>query len=495
MATGRLPFKGGGMISTLLAVAGERPCPPQESNPELPPPLCHLIERLLAKRPEERPPSAIAVVRTIEAIEQDDTPAVPTKQPARRRRLPRWLAAAAVLLGLLGAACFLFGPAILRYAANEGELLIVIDDPQVQAVVDQAGVTIRDRAKEREYKVRVGRHDLKSGKYVLEVTETGGDVRLFTKEFTITRGDRVSVTVTSDPKALRGAAAARAPRPADKAVSWTAKEPHLFADPAHGLTDVIDFRDLAGATPDQFRDWLATLPDGFRLALLNSRQEAEQPLLNAVAVRERKPLSVKFFPEMGRTGDQQTYKRMTGDRFEPLLVCDYARQGQPVNSQLWALRRGFGWYLWTGTLPQIREKIKERAKLGRRPTFLHGPAPAGGGAHYRAVGSGDQRRKWTAHYTLSPEELLSTIASCRDRGWRPDVLAPHEYKGQLCFMLVTVDNDDRVDWRFRMDMSLKEYQAESAKQRRQGLFPLALSTYPDRGGARYAAIWVRYRKG
>jgi hypothetical protein len=145
-------------------------------------------------------------------------------------------------------------------------------------------------------------------------------------------------------------------------------------------------------------------------------------------------------------------------------------------------------------LPFIEEKIKERAKLGRRPTFLHGPAPAGGGARYRAVGSGDQGRKWRAYYTLNPEELLSMVASCRHQGWRPDVLAPHEYKSQLRFMLVTVDNHDRVDWRFRMDMSLKEYQAESAEQKRQGLFPLALSSYRDKAGARYAAIWVRYRE-
>jgi hypothetical protein len=44
-----------------------------------------------------------------------------------------------------------------------------------------------------------------------------------------------------------------------------------------------------------------------------------------------------------------------------------------------------------------------------------------------------------------------------------------------------------------MDMSLKEYQAESAEQRRQGLFPLALISYSGKTGARYAAIWVRFR--
>jgi len=105
---------------------------------------------------------------------------------------------------------YLFGPVVVRYAANEGEVVIVIDDPQVQAVVDQTGVTIRDRAKQREYKVQPGRHDLKTGEYVLEVTEVGGDVRLFTKEFTISRGGKTSVKVTFDPKVRVDESAANA---------------------------------------------------------------------------------------------------------------------------------------------------------------------------------------------------------------------------------------------------------------------------------------------
>ena len=52
---------------------------------------------------------------------------------------------------------------------------------------------------------------------------------------------------------------------------------------------------------------------------------------------------------------------------------------------------------------------------------------------------------------------------------------------------------DRVDWRFRMDLSLQEYRTESSERKRQGLFPLALVSYRGQAAPRYAAIWVRYR--
>ena len=64
---------------------------------------------------------------------------------------------AVVLLGLLALAAYLFGPAIVRYPTDEGELVIEIDDPQVQAVVDQTGVTIHDKATDRRYVVKPGR--------------------------------------------------------------------------------------------------------------------------------------------------------------------------------------------------------------------------------------------------------------------------------------------------------------------------------------------------
>ena len=82
MATGELPFKGMDTISTLMAVATEAARPPIEINPRLPPALSDLILRLLAKKPDERPASAQAVVEALRGIEANPKEKVKLPPPA-----------------------------------------------------------------------------------------------------------------------------------------------------------------------------------------------------------------------------------------------------------------------------------------------------------------------------------------------------------------------------------------------------------------------------
>ena len=49
LCTGRLPFRGENTMSILTSLAVDTPAPPREINPEIPPRLATLIERLLAK--------------------------------------------------------------------------------------------------------------------------------------------------------------------------------------------------------------------------------------------------------------------------------------------------------------------------------------------------------------------------------------------------------------------------------------------------------------
>ena len=70
MVTGELPFQGPDTISTCLAVAHDDPMPPQERNPAVPPALAAFILRLLAKKPEDRPPSAAAVAEELASLER-----------------------------------------------------------------------------------------------------------------------------------------------------------------------------------------------------------------------------------------------------------------------------------------------------------------------------------------------------------------------------------------------------------------------------------------
>ncbi len=84
MSTGQLPFVASDTIATLMAVATEEPPPPDEVNPDVPPALADLVLDLLAKRPEDRPASAVEVIEIISRIEDDRLEPLP--EPARRRR-------------------------------------------------------------------------------------------------------------------------------------------------------------------------------------------------------------------------------------------------------------------------------------------------------------------------------------------------------------------------------------------------------------------------
>jgi WD40 repeat protein len=106
MATGRGPFQGTDAVSLLLRVAVDVPPSPASLNPKLPASLAELIERLLAKRPADRPTSAHEVAEMLRAIE---------RERAQRHSWAwrhRWLLGAAALLAAAGLALWLprWGP-------------------------------------------------------------------------------------------------------------------------------------------------------------------------------------------------------------------------------------------------------------------------------------------------------------------------------------------------------------------------------------------------
>jgi WD40 repeat protein len=110
LCTGELPFQGANALATLMAVAIERQRPAREINPEVSAALSELVERLLAKEPDERPASAQAAAEALRAIEYDQTAELPRPQAAAPRRRRAWLAAgvACALGAVLGPAAFVY---------------------------------------------------------------------------------------------------------------------------------------------------------------------------------------------------------------------------------------------------------------------------------------------------------------------------------------------------------------------------------------------------
>lgn len=72
LCTGKLPFNGEGVFDVWSAITRQTAVPVRDLNPDVPQKFARLIERLMSKSPENRPPDAINVARLIEIIENEE---------------------------------------------------------------------------------------------------------------------------------------------------------------------------------------------------------------------------------------------------------------------------------------------------------------------------------------------------------------------------------------------------------------------------------------
>jgi hypothetical protein len=146
MVTGQLPFQGRDVVSSLLSLANDHPKPPRELNPQVPPALNHLIQRLLAKNAADRPSSAESVAKTLRTLDlQEDTaalsppsppqpPPLPAPIPPRRRRLVPMALAALALFGMTA----LLAGIVIRIRSKDGRET-TIEVPEGSKVSIEAG--------------------------------------------------------------------------------------------------------------------------------------------------------------------------------------------------------------------------------------------------------------------------------------------------------------------------------------------------------------------
>jgi serine/threonine-protein kinase len=112
MLAGTPPFSGRSPQAMLAAHVMEDPEPVERRRPVVPPMLACLVRDCLAKRPADRPQTAVQVIHTLDAIATPTGGTAPTtvvrahtpleETPPRRRRFVGALAALALLLGLGG---------------------------------------------------------------------------------------------------------------------------------------------------------------------------------------------------------------------------------------------------------------------------------------------------------------------------------------------------------------------------------------------------------
>jgi WD40 repeat protein len=192
LLTGRPVFPVGTITEKLEAHARRSPDLSTGDSQGWPAGLARVLGRMLAKGPAERFQTPGEVATALE-------PQVPQPGPSRRRS---WrLVVAGALLAVLGLVGWWFAPAVYRIATNQGQLRIVVDDPEVDVVLGQQGVTVHDRATGRTYVLKQGDRNLPAGRYEIQVSEAAVGLRFSTREFTLERGRVVRVHVTFAPPA------------------------------------------------------------------------------------------------------------------------------------------------------------------------------------------------------------------------------------------------------------------------------------------------------
>jgi Leucine-rich repeat (LRR) protein len=161
LCSGRLPWKGETAMATLMAVATEDCKPLAELCPKFPPALPRLVMQLLAKKPEERPKSAKAVVEAIIAIEKEAagvkvavpvqaqpnqweleqrTETAPLVQAPVRKRTRRWpMVAVGLLIAAVGIAAW---QVIIRIENKDGSKTEIKVPPGATVALEKDGKTV-----------------------------------------------------------------------------------------------------------------------------------------------------------------------------------------------------------------------------------------------------------------------------------------------------------------------------------------------------------------
>jgi tRNA A-37 threonylcarbamoyl transferase component Bud32 len=208
MCTGRPAFRAPTTVAVIRRVCDETPRPVREVNPDIPEPLCRLIEQLQAKKPADRPASAREVADLLaELLAGLSEPRVrrtaaysapPRARPGHRKWY--WAAAAALLLtvGLgLGEATGVTDVrgTVIRLFSPEGTLVVEVDDPGVSVTVDGGDVVITG-AGAREIRLKPGQYKVRASK----------DGRVVRQELvTVSRNGRRVVRISRESAASSGA--------------------------------------------------------------------------------------------------------------------------------------------------------------------------------------------------------------------------------------------------------------------------------------------------
>ena len=239
LLTGRAPYADKRYNTSqkkLMAIATKPVQPATDFRSDIPEDVVHVLNRMLAKDPDERftAPAEVAnalekaceqadlpmrfaqAIDEVQSLEETDASAVSTfdsvassftntesslakvtPQPATLAASGGWWGGRNRILIATALLAF-FGTVLTVFYVRSGEatLIVDVDDESVAVELKKHGVVVRDKETGREYEVWTpGEEQLAVGNYELIVADDSG-LRVNTQTFTLMRGEREIVRIT-----------------------------------------------------------------------------------------------------------------------------------------------------------------------------------------------------------------------------------------------------------------------------------------------------------
>ena len=208
MCAGRAPFHADSALGILRQVSDFAPPSLHERNSKIPDWLLAIIERLMAKRPEDRFQSAGDVVEVLSRGYESAcrSPAsdsgsfrMPHIAPATASMDDRGVRKRLRLVAIAFLPIALFA-AVFIIRTSKGEFVLTTQDPAIATQINAAGgLVVENKATKASYTLMPGPNQLPNGDYELIVTAPDG-LELTTSRFQLRRfGGAVNATVIARP--------------------------------------------------------------------------------------------------------------------------------------------------------------------------------------------------------------------------------------------------------------------------------------------------------
>jgi tRNA A-37 threonylcarbamoyl transferase component Bud32 len=194
LLTGQPPFPEGKIMEKLKAHRKQQPHPLAAFRKDVPPGLERVLGKMIAKDPAQRFQTPAQVAEALGPFLGD-----PKKRPRRAWWLPS-RRITVVACAILAALALVMLGASIYVKTDKGEIILETQGDDIAVMLDQQGVKIRDRTTGREYLLKPGQHNIRTGEYDLIVSELPAGVEFSAPDFKLKRDGQVKVTARYRPR-------------------------------------------------------------------------------------------------------------------------------------------------------------------------------------------------------------------------------------------------------------------------------------------------------